>query len=274
MKRHLTLLTLLAAWCIRPAQAEITDCTEITTVPKTITTPGIWCLKSDISSDRKSGSLIRIAVGGVTLDLNGHTLNGLPAGLNSQAVGIRVNNTAYAIVRNGTIRGFSTGLLVDGASSANHILENLIIDRSLSLGVQLGGSNITFRNNIVSNSGGLLEDQNGVGIRADNAPNLTLYDNQIVSTHGNGISTGYALMVNGSPGAELRNNTIKDHGYGILVDSSNNVLIDRNRIFNGGFGVSVTNSTDSSCTNNVANVSNSEIGPPPCSFESGNQVPP
>ena len=83
---HNAAATLLALVLSPVAHAETINCTNITTLPATISTPGIYCLKQDESTAIESGAAIAITANNVTLDCNGYRLGGLQAGegVNSQ----------------------------------------------------------------------------------------------------------------------------------------------------------------------------------------------
>src|SRR5690606_14995164 len=51
----------------------------IDSVPATITSQGVWCLRKDLSTAIASGSAITIATNNVTIDCNGFKLGGLAA---------------------------------------------------------------------------------------------------------------------------------------------------------------------------------------------------
>ena len=70
-------LTLLTISPVVAANAEVTDCTVITTLPIVIQTRGIWCLKGNLSWSGTGGRAIDVRESFVTIDLNGFLLNGL-----------------------------------------------------------------------------------------------------------------------------------------------------------------------------------------------------
>jgi parallel beta-helix repeat protein len=77
----------------------------------------------------------------ITLDLGGHTVFGAP----STGVGIRIEGTGAPVgpnqrirVRNGTVTGFGTGVLV--RQSADNILERLVVRDNSCHGIQLHGT--------------------------------------------------------------------------------------------------------------------------------------
>ena len=93
----------------------------IDSVPATITTQGVWCLRKDLSTNIASGSAIAISVNNVTVDCNGFKLGGLAAGNGSVANGIYAVNRQNATVRNCNIRGFFTG--IDVVYDVGHVIE-------------------------------------------------------------------------------------------------------------------------------------------------------
>jgi hypothetical protein len=96
--------------------AETEDCTNITTLPLTITVQGVYCLKQDLATNIASGNAITIATNNVTIDFNGFKLGGLAAGPNTQANGVAAENRQNITLRNGNIRGFRSGVRINGSS--------------------------------------------------------------------------------------------------------------------------------------------------------------
>src|SRR5712691_5912502 len=90
-------LTLSLLALSSPVRAETTACIEITGVPYTITTAGIYCLRSSLTG----AAGIVVGADDVTVDLNGHALD--VASLGVVSWGAYKNIT----IRNGTIRGGS-----------------------------------------------------------------------------------------------------------------------------------------------------------------------
>ena len=100
-------LVLLAVSSV--ARAEVTDCTVISSLPYTVNAPGIYCLKGSLSLDVSGIVAVRIDADDVVLDLNGHTLDGSGAGVETASLGVVAVDHKNVTVRNGTIRGFSVG---------------------------------------------------------------------------------------------------------------------------------------------------------------------
>lgn len=148
------------------------NCTGfIDSLPATITTQGTWCLRKDLSTGITSGNAITIATNNVTLDCNDFKVGGLVAGDGSKARGIFAAQRQNATIRNCTIRGFDFGVYVD--SGDGHLVEDNLIDNSLSLGIYFyrvgpSGGSVIRRNRIVD-TGGSPDRSNTYGISATNA---------------------------------------------------------------------------------------------------------
>ena len=99
------------------AGAETINCTEIAKLPYIITAPGIYCLQSDLSTDIATGAAIEVAADDVVLDLNRHALDGSAAGASTEAYGVYAFDRKNITLRNGTIRGFVSGVLLNGATA-------------------------------------------------------------------------------------------------------------------------------------------------------------
>jgi len=64
------------------------NCTVITYLPYTISTPGIYCLNANLETDMTTGTAITINVNNVVIDLNSRKLGGGSAGAGTLATGI------------------------------------------------------------------------------------------------------------------------------------------------------------------------------------------
>src|SRR5262245_46944859 len=112
-----------------PAFAETVNCTPITSLPAVITVQGVYCLTGDLSTAIAAGAAIDIQTNNVVLDLNAFKLGGLAAGPSTQAAGIRAVNRQNITIKNGTIRGFVQGILLDDSGgSKGHIVEDIRAD--------------------------------------------------------------------------------------------------------------------------------------------------
>jgi hypothetical protein len=105
-------------------RSETTDCTAITSLPATISARGAYCLTSSLSfAGPGTGPAILVeGPTGVTLDLNGHVLEGAPG-----AYGILVRNATAVTLRNGILAGFDRAVLIDATSTSTRV-EDLHIE--------------------------------------------------------------------------------------------------------------------------------------------------
>ncbi len=142
MKRFITLIALATALMATPAKAETIDCTVIDTIPFIITVQDIYCLTGNLASSLTSGDMITVATNNVTIDMNGFKLGGLAAGAGTSANGIRAIDRRNITIRNGSIRGFFRGILLQGdvATSSGHLLEDLRLDGNTQIGARVEGT--------------------------------------------------------------------------------------------------------------------------------------
>lgn len=138
--------------------AEINNCTPISTAPTTISAPGIYCLDQNISYSRYMESAIVINASNVTLDLNGHQIQGdhlggvvAPA---SATTGIISSGNSNVIIRNGTVTGLRNGISISGG--ANNLIENMNVSDIVITGISLKSDHSIVQNNIVSGMDGNL----------------------------------------------------------------------------------------------------------------------
>lgn len=124
----------------------------IDTLPATISTQGTWCLRQDLATAISSGQAISIATNNVTIDCNHFKIGGLAAGAASQAIGIGASGRQNASVRNCNLRGFFTGIQVDGG--AGHLIQGNQFDNIYLSAIVLLGENSIIRRNRIHGTGG------------------------------------------------------------------------------------------------------------------------
>jgi len=178
----------------------------IDSVPATISTQGVWCLRADLSTAISSGSAITINANNVTIDCNNFKLGGLGGGPGSIATGVFSNRT-NASVRNCNIRGFWSGIEI--LSLGGNLVESNRLDGNLAYGIYTAGAGSTIRNNQVFDTGGSTESPNlAIGIYGAEGTDIvgnTVYG---VSTNGESFfSYGIATVSNGT--GSIRGNRIK-----------------------------------------------------------------
>ncbi len=143
-----------------PAGAETINCTAVTSIPAVITVPGIYCLTGNLSTNMTSGNAIEIQTNNVVLDLNGHKLGGLAAGPSTGAIGIFATGRQNITLKNGTVRGFYTGIQlldtgINVGASQGHVVEDIRADFNTQTAIQVEGrGNLVQNNQVVKVTGG------------------------------------------------------------------------------------------------------------------------
>lgn len=250
--RNLTMLAVslatLAGFAF-PASAQTTTtatspCTQwITSVPTTITSPGYYCLKQNISTNLAGGA-IGIESGDVTLDCRGRSITHTdPA---NDAFGI--TGGGFGPVHDVTVRSckvvdFGTGILFGVGSDRIEISGNDVVRAKLD-GIVLWGSNSRITGNTVLGTHNTFYDYSRnitvtafePGVRSTGN---VISGNTVASAHGNGAI------------------------WGIRVDMSDNALINNNNVIDlqpneGGFSAAIV--TDSATSRILNNVMMSRVG--------------
>ncbi len=162
--QHPLLSGCIAAACLlssATASAETTLCTEITSAPYVISSPGIYCLTADLVSNDPNSTFhaIEVNANNVVIDLNGHKIGGLGAGPGTLATGIYAAYRQNITIRNGTIRGFYWAIFFNDSASPSisqgHLIEDMRLDQNTATGIYLTAkSSVIRRNQIVATGGG------------------------------------------------------------------------------------------------------------------------
>ena len=220
---------------------QMAPATPITSAPYTITTPGAYVLASNLVS---SGHGLVIQCNYVTVDLNGFAITstggGSSYGLFLEGTDARTVN--HVSVRNGSIRGFQTGIWLSRASGCRFVQVNVMA--SGTYGILLyggygfcdgnlftacnvmgsGGLGVYLSGNGSSASGNAFEEccvsgcaDRGVQIyRGNGKCEGNRFAGCII--HDNG---GYGLITSGALATDIRDSLIGDNGSsGIRFDGS------------------------------------------------------
>ena len=244
MIREFALLAMLGAACA-PATAETTLCTVIATLPATISTPGVYCLESDFTYNSVSVSAITIAANNVTLDLNAHRIGNLAAGTADSNFGVYAINQQNITVKNGTLRGFATAiLLTDSASppaiSQGHVVQDIRADQNRLVGIQVVGNGCIVRNNQVVATGGstLAANESSIGISVSGSGNRVL-DNDVTGTVSSGTGSAFGIQSIAAEGLVVASNRVSGVSapgggleYAIQITTSPHAAIRDNTLSN------------------------------------------
>ena len=125
----------------------------IDSIPATITTQGVWCLRQDVATTLATGDAIHVDANNVIIDCNGFKIGGLAAGAGTTTVGIRSLSRGNIGVRNCSIRGFSYGVQLDG-EVGGHLVEDNRLDGNTFFGILVSGDGSLVRRNRVLDTGG------------------------------------------------------------------------------------------------------------------------
>ncbi len=235
------------------AAAETTVCTEITSAPYTISTQGIYCLNANLETNLASGNAITITVNNVVIDLNGHKIGNLAAGQTTTANGIYAYQRQNITIRNGTVRGFYSGINLDDTSpyttSQGHIIEDIRADLNTFAGIYVQGRGNIIRNNIVVSTGRTdLTDSSAFGIYIA-GPGNHIINNDVNETKEHGTGTAYAIAGEVCDGLVIDNNRVGNAAlgtgtsYGIYLTLADDVLVTNNKITKMENGIYFTTST-------------------------------
>jgi hypothetical protein len=212
------------------------DCTPITALPFSITESGQYCLASDLVM-RGDGDAITVDSQSpvrkvVTIDLSGHAMRAVDA---PRSTGISVTGTE-AIVRNGTLIGFLTGVRFNGSSGR---IEDLNVQDSGLVGIYTYHSRPVIQRNRITGTGPLDHSDGGIGIEVWGTP-FTIRDNDIIELRG---SWGKGISAEGNWGPE-KNGLIEHNRVEAQVVSPETVgieaggaLVVNNRVIEMGIGI-------------------------------------
>ena len=158
LRRLAILLVCVSSVVVVPAaRAETINCTSITSVPG-FSSPNRpdYRLAGNLSTPQTTGSAIEIQANNVVLDLNGYRLNGRGAGPGTNARGINALNRQNITIRNGSVRGFVYGIVLEmgGGVSQGHMVEDVRAEQNTLGGINVQGAANIVRNNHVVDTGG------------------------------------------------------------------------------------------------------------------------
>lgn len=228
-----------------------TGSTALTTFPAIITTSGTYCLTSSKIVNTPGVVAVTIAASNVTLDFDRWAING-PGWFSDTVSGYGVvvtNNAQNVTIRNGTLVGFKSGILITTNTGSNRT-DGLLVDdmsiRSMGLyGIQLGMNsycdNCTVRDSDISNIDANRETDSGgysgaYGIYFDRSNNLTITNNVITGVHSRGTLPSYGIYLKGGNYADVEGNLVSDvansstNDTGILFFSFRNGTALNNRL--------------------------------------------
>ena len=263
----LLLASLIAApFSARAAQSLDTCVGFIDTLPATISTQGVWCLRHDLSTSITSGNAITIATNNVTIDCNDFKLGGLAAGAGTQAYGIYADSRLNATVRHCNVRGFLRGVYFIGSAGGGHVVEDNRFDGNTLYGIFAQGDGSVVRRNQVTDTGGSSTDTgNAFGIFTTYA--VDVLDNTVSgvlpSADGIGNGAAYGIYTISNPSGSISGNGVRGlvklgtgAAYGIYNVNSGRISVRGNDVSGdgstGGIGLACSDSSGSARDNTIS----------------------
>jgi hypothetical protein len=204
----------------------------IDTVPTTISTQGVWCLRHDLATNVTSGAAITSAANNVTIDCNDFKIGGLAAGPATQTSGIQAVARENPSVRNCNVRGFLKG--IDILDSHGTVIEHNRLQANTAIGILASGGETLIRDNQVKETGG----GHAVGVTEGNSygpgwsvvgivmrSTGTIAGNIVDGVSGDGMGAGGGglnKMTFGILATSLTFNTYSSYAADITADVSDN----------------------------------------------------
>lgn len=202
-------------------------------------------LDSDLVNCPNNG--IVIGADNITLDLNGHTIDGdgaLVDPCQGEACDLGVDNTAGhdgITIKGGAVRDFATGLFLLGAG--DNRLQRLVVSGSFFSGLLVGESTRTRLEQSAITRNGLTTDEAGMVFFASD-------DSQILGNLVSGNGDIGMVVVGSADGNHILDNTILDHiEAGIAIDGVGNE-VRGNRVLRNADGIIIVGN-DNTITRNI-----------------------
>jgi hypothetical protein len=203
--------------------------TKITTLPYTISTPGLYSLGKNLAYASDTGDAITVNASDVTLDFMGFSLTGPGRQSSGGNCGILINNACVNVeIRNGSINDFGLFGIHNYSESCtgNRVIDIKVTDTG-SAGITLLGTGHLVRGCSVMRA--LL----GIGVGSSSL----VKGNHTDQTDGGGISTGESCIVMSN--VVTSNSSVLGAGYGSSV-MDNTVASTSNTLIGIGVGRNCT----------------------------------
>ncbi|MGH3146831.1 MAG: right-handed parallel beta-helix repeat-containing protein, partial [Rubrobacter sp.] len=214
-----------------------------------------------------SGNGLVIGADGITLDLNGHVIDG-----NGQGSGVLNNGFDSVAITNGTVQEFDNGVQLNAGTALN-IVSSLTLQMHQVAGIGLSNAdngtdgNVIRTNNVTDNELGILlaNGTQGATVR-DNSLNSNSRDGiRIENSTGNrveenlvtGSSTAGVALSGGGSNTLIGNTLSANSSGGVTIElASNNNRVEANTISGSGSdGIQVVDSNGSTLISNTVNTS-------------------
>lgn len=180
------------------------------------------------------GDGIVLGAAGVTLDLNGHTIDGDNAGFDDHGIDNSAGEDFTTVRGPGLVQEFTDGIVL--ANASGNVIRGLEVSRNSDLGIRVEGRAAT-ENRLVHNM--VSENRYGIYVTDEYALNIDAGSNSVRS---NAIfENEYGIVLGGyGDRNDIEHNVLWGNGIGIeLSDSFGNALIAQNRLTRNGTGIAL-----------------------------------
>jgi parallel beta-helix repeat protein len=222
-----TVVLLSALLPAAPANAVTISC------GKSITTSII--VSNDLSGCLGNGLVVRAS--NITIDLNGHTIDGTGAG-----IGISNNGFDNVTIRNGTIHQFNYGIVLQSGTTESVVESMTLTHDDYALQISGAGDNTIVGNTISMSSdyGLFIENALGSNVITDNTVRLSSDTGMLLRGSGSNLITNNIVEGNGDRGiwlisssgpSVITGNIVKNNqDSGVIVELSNDNTVEANTI--------------------------------------------
>ena len=200
---------------LAPAGAFGQTCSPVTTLPATLTSPGVYCLTSN-QNFSGTGDAIVISSSDVVIDFQQFRLKSTNGNY-----GVLVERGDDVVIRNGKIDGFVNAIRLDGGRGA--LVEKMRISQTGNIAIASSANSPIIRDNRIDRAGATAIATSGNQVR--------ILDNDI-SFHEN--NPYYGIGSDGAQALIQGNRLSQVSGIGISVLGAGNII--RNNVVNGASG--------------------------------------
>jgi hypothetical protein len=226
-------------------------CTAITSLPKTISAAGTYCLTGDLSASTASSATgpnvgaITITSDNVLLDFAGFEIKNTNTSLttNLHTFGVYQTGTRSNItVKNGRVNGYYGGVFFEDKGngySSNVLVDGMSINNSSWDGIRVDGNGAIIRNNRIYVKTASPDDSFGI---VATGPNTTIINNDIdgmitrvgIMFHGvnTGNTTGGDNLIENNRVSTTANKLSGSQGIALSGSGGDSAIVINNRIKN------------------------------------------
>lgn len=201
-------------------------------LPYEIKTSGQYVLSKNLIFAGTTGQAISVLTDDVTIDLGGNTLAGSGNADGATVAGIHASGKKNIVIKNGSIRGFTWGIWLDGLATGDgfHRAEKLRVLSCRVIGIWIYGVGSTITNCEVLGIVNPTSLAYGIDVRGTG---IDVLNNRVQS---NGVGIG----INEGVGCTIAGNTVVATSFGILFQGTgtgvrtNNIVQGATTPYQGG----------------------------------------